>query len=1442
MWASVSGDRVLTIDPKQPVTPYLIKDLRSGEQRFFDANGLQVLIRLASGHSVRIYRDLHGRIVRVTDPQGRELKLSYPEIASADMKSVLIRQVQHIDTPLGRYSFSYGRDQAPARSANVNGNLVSLAQQHSQVSSLMQLTRPDGSVRHYHYEDPTQGSLLTGISEQASQNAPLVRVVSWSYNSFGRAVRSVKGPIPPEGQRGSEDVSLIFLGAQGQQRRDGSGVTLLTNSEGEQTRYEYEMLGAERQLTLVQGAGCSSCGPANVRYGYDSLGRQVSITNLSPTLVKDGRAQSTAVALSKQELNLDPQGRVLSIVQTRYQGGKEVFRNVVEQREYSDANWPFHPTRIKRPSVLEGREHILEVGYSSAGQIEQIRESGYSPLDNLGNLAASANDASKLERITRLRYEVRGGLTVLTEVDGPLANGPHASPVDSDITRYQWAEDGLRILSITRPMGLSEHYEYEPQQASSAARLIARTDALGVRTELTFQPHSTRLARIGRAGLEVTYGYDLKGRVVSYRRNDGAKISVQYDDDKKEVLYSLPDGEVRKVAFDREGRIKAQAWADAQGKVLVGGVKFEYGQLDSQGLQEIRLTDDSGVVTRTLLNPSQASRSSERGQGEAVFRQTEQFDATQHLLLVQRNEALSQVKDEGPGSPNTALQASRSLTLPHGAQHRQWRDDFGRVVRLQHPETGIHRAAYDEADRQTARWDSSRHSSARYDALGRLIQLRHANTDGASVQTANAVVKAVVSAEEETTWEYGQGNEGALLKRQTSGQQDQHFAYDSHGRLIEERLSIRRQGTSEAQVDGWLPELITRTQRDAFGRIHRIQLPEGAALTQRYNGQGRIEAIALQEPATKWWQSAIRWIWAEHGTRELITGVQHSSSLGLQSYQHANGSLVSSTHDQAGRLIQWRDGPFRTELSFNVHAQLSSLRTEGPERPGPTQVALQSLKSREQSLRYDPFGRLRQVTEGAKSQSFEYDRNGNRIAQTADTMGPMRYTLAAQSDRLLSVQNNQGQESRAYRYNSAGEPVEIDDAGRVGGQMTTRRLHYNAMGQIGAIEEADGHVLVHYAYNGARQRVAKTVAGKREEHATTYFSWHGGLLDAELDGRGRVERRTIYFNLRPVALLEYGYAKGQEAAHPHSAQRFAIHGDHLGTPQAITDEGQRVVWVARYDAFGRANAQGLPRGEVTAQKRPAWMGTAHASSGADGVFEFQLRFAGQYEDSETGWHYNWHRYYEPDTGRYLTPDPIGLQGGDSAFGYAAGDPLGAVDPWGLLVTMTFNTGTGSLAVADQDNWDPSRPAIVVTSPDQFVAGRPNQVLVIQDVFTGENRNQNGQAGPANVPIPTGQYDILDNSNDTNLAHSEWFRLDSIDDNRYDDRNSATGRNGFRLHLGLNSFGCVTVEPTEQNRAMYALMRQMILNTSTETVTNRAGVRGALGLNGSLTRYGALEVR
>jgi RHS repeat-associated protein len=103
---------------------------------------------------------------------------------------------------------------------------------------------------------------------------------------------------------------------------------------------------------------------------------------------------------------------------------------------------------------------------------------------------------------------------------------------------------------------------------------------------------------------------------------------------------------------------------------------------------------------------------------------------------------------------------------------------------------------------------------------------------------------------------------------------------------------------------------------------------------------------------------------------------------------------------------------------------------------------------------------------------------------------------------------------------------------------------------------------------------------------------------------------------------------------------YYFHNDHLGTPQAMTDQAGTVVWAAEYEPFGKATV-------------------------TSATVTNNLRFPGQYYDAETGLHYNWHREYDPDTGRYLQPDPIGLGGGTNLYAYVSNNPVNRFDLLGL---------------------------------------------------------------------------------------------------------------------------------------------------------------------------------
>ena len=88
-------------------------------------------------------------------------------------------------------------------------------------------------------------------------------------------------------------------------------------------------------------------------------------------------------------------------------------------------------------------------------------------------------------------------------------------------------------------------------------------------------------------------------------------------------------------------------------------------------------------------------------------------------------------------------------------------------------------------------------------------------------------------------------------------------------------------------------------------------------------------------------------------------------------------------------------------------------------------------------------------------------------------------------------------------------------------------------------------------------------------------------------------------------------------------------------PRAVTDKDNAVLWRWEGAAFG-------------------------ASAPSIATIKMPLRMAGQYADDETGLFYNYYRFYDPKTGRYVTSDPLGLADGTNPYNYVHSNPFVAI--------------------------------------------------------------------------------------------------------------------------------------------------------------------------------------
>ncbi len=311
------------------------------------------------------------------------------------------------------------------------------------------------------------------------------------------------------------------------------------------------------------------------------------------------------------------------------------------------------------------------------------------------------------------------------------------------------------------------------------------------------------------------------------------------------------------------------------------------------------------------------------------------------------------------------------------------------------------------------------------------------------------------------------------------------------------------------------------------------------------------------------------------------------------------------------------------------------------------------------SREYDQDYQLLRQKVGPWQSDYQHDANGNIQQHRHSLWGTLDYQYDP-LDRLTEERGVQGGRSYALRRGRQPHPTQrqprlrrhrqqpglpvrarqqpIDRHRRASGDQRRRRQPHPGPRRAQTGLRRPGPPAKRQPRRPAGRRIPlqRPRPAHRQAHPesiTTYLYGPDGQLlgEAEHDGSGRKLRAQYYLWLDslPLATIDADYDAQGKVGNP---TLLYLHGDHLDTPRLATDASGQIAWQWQSDAFGR--------GEALSQ----------------GSTQVNLRFPGQYYDAESGLHYNYFRDYDPETGRYVESDPIGLSGGVNTYGYVQGAP------------------------------------------------------------------------------------------------------------------------------------------------------------------------------------------
>ncbi len=478
------------------------------------------------------------------------------------------------------------------------------------------------------------------------------------------------------------------------------------------------------------------------------------------------------------------------------------------------------------------------------------------------------------------------------------------------------------------------------------------------------------------------------------------------------------------------------------------------------------------------------------------------------------------------------------------------------------------------------------------------------------------------------------------------------YQYDTSGLLVKadnENSSVAFQRNKLGQVTSEKQgEHIIQYEYDSLANLIGLKSSLGAEVDYSYNDLGQLTSVTAATPEVHApWQMNLEI--SRNGqmhSREMTGGVEsifEFDHIGMPVSQKVTVNKTNTTfHKDYGwgagnRLLHTLDRVTggRTRFDYDAFGSLVAAEYSSGEvqykNPDATGCLYESARQTDRV--YDKGGKLMRD----KNWFYHYDEEGNLLLKSKRPINDARperkeeqenthpYYKTIASDWLNSPKLPDGADLPNVTEDS---PTEIQNPEWSAGDWA---YSWNANGMLAKVKRPDGKE-VSFEYDALGRRTSKIGLKK-----ITRYIWDGNVLlhewsyDAEevpvtvVDDDGNVS-----VGKEPVEnVVTWVYERNSyiPCAKIINGKSYCIVSDYIGRPVQAFDEGGQTVWSTEYDAYG--NLKNLKGNR----------------------YFIPFRQLGQYEDQDTWLYYNRFRYYDIESGNYISKDPIGLKGGLSLYNY-----------------------------------------------------------------------------------------------------------------------------------------------------------------------------------------------